>query len=492
MSRYTGLWVGFKCVNETVEQTATIEIDAERPVAVYPAADDNDQPDVHFVPGRFNPQAEEQLVERVRLPLVHKFVKENRLNRKILGEPGATLGIISAGKSYQDLMQALQILGLDQKSAEELGISVFKVGCIWPLEPEGLKAFAHSLRQIFVVEEKKPFLEDQVKTILCNESQKPLVFGKSDEQGTPIFCSDKQLEPVEIAVAIVDRLKAMSMADAGMLARRSELLESVTEAEHRSLPDLQRSPSFCSGCPHNTSTKLPENSIAGSGIGCHGMALFSRDDMLNFTHMGAEGAQWTGVGHYVDTPHIFQNLGDGTYFHSGLLALRSAVASGVNITYKILFNDAVAMTGGQPVDGQISVGAITHQVLSEGVKRCVVISDAPESYGAGSNLASGVDVFHRDQMDKVQKQLREVAGCTVIIYEQTCATEKRRRRKRGLMETPDHRLFINDAVCEGCGDCSVASGCVSLQPLETPLGRKRIIDQSSCNMDFSCEKWFCP
>ena len=488
LSRYSGLWIGLKTVNETVEQTATVN--SEAPTFVLPDAN-TDTPSVHFEKGVFNPQADEIKVYQFRIPRVHQYVKANMLDKEVLRSSVRRLGLVTAGKAYNDVMEALLLLGIDAARAEALGISVYKVGCIWPLEPSGIKQFSRDMETLFFIEEKKAFLEDQAAKLLYNEPARPAIIGKTDKQGNTLLASDIQLEPVSLACRIAELLIDSGCEDRQLISR----LKQLTSKVESSLPTpqkLMRLPLFCSGCPHNTSTNLPDGSVAGSGIGCHGMAFYHRDDMLSFTHMGAEGAQWAGLAPYVSTPHIFQNMGDGTYFHSGLLAIRSAVAAKSNITYKILYNDAVAMTGGQPIDGPISVATIAHQVLHEGVASCVIVSDDPRKHQHNRNMPSGVRIHHRDELDVVQRQLRETNGCTILIYEQTCATEKRRRRKRGTYPDPDKRLFIYDKVCEGCGDCTEQSKCVSIEPLETELGRKRTLDQSSCNKDFSCVKGFCP
>jgi len=488
MSRYTGLWVGMKVVNETVEQTATIDIDLDnfqikRPQnAVFPTEG------VHHRPRQFTPLLDESLVTQYKLPLVNQFVRANNIDKTPLLAQEKKLGIVTAGKAYLDVLEALNELGLDSESASSLGISIYKVGCIWPLEPTGLKAFSLDHDELLFVEEKKPLLEDQAAKILYAEIDRPRIVGKKAPNGETLLPSDIQLEPAIIAHVIVKRLEALQV-DNHKLAQLSCHYQASQEVVK---PLLSRTPYFCSGCPHNTSTKVPEGSIASAGIGCHAMAVYAQPETLIFAQMGGEGATWYGLSQFTKTPHIFQNIGDGTYYHSGLLAIRGAVAAGVNITYKILFNDVVAMTGGQPVDGPLSVEDITYQVLHEGVKQCIIVTDNPQSYSKNISLPKSVKVYHRDQLDTIQKKLREIPGCTVLIYEQTCATEKRRRRKRGLAIDPPRRAFINDAVCEGCGDCSVQANCVSIQPKQTALGRKRQIDQSSCNKDFSCIKGFCP
>ena len=492
MSRYTGLWVGLKTVNETVEQTTTIDLDLDGIQISLPKEGIFPDEGVHFHPAQFNPQLDEMLVTRYKLPLVHEFVRANRIDKVVVDTVKRCLGIITAGKTYQDVQQALMLLGIDEKRANILGLSVYKVGCIWPLEPQGIKAFARGQEELFVVEEKKAFLEDQAAKVLYNESLRPRIVGKFDEQGQGLLPADVQLEPAQIALAIAARLESLGVGDVQLETRVSLIRGRCTTAAAHQPAALERMPYFCSGCPHNSSTKVPDGSYAGAGIGCHGMSVYIRPNTLTFAQMGGEGATWYGLSQFTETNHIFQNLGDGTYYHSGFMAIRGAVAAGVNITYKILYNDAVAMTGGQPIDGPISVGAMTQQVIHEGVKQCVVVTDSPDAYGAESGLAAGVKVYHRDELERIQRQLRDTDGCTVLIYEQTCAAEKRRRRKRGKLPDPQKRVFINDAVCEGCGDCSVQANCVSIQPKETELGRKRQIDQSSCNKDYSCVKGFCP
>ena len=490
MSRYSGCWVGFKLVNETAEQTATVDIDLDAMRFELPPTGELPPEGIHWR-GTYAPAQDEIILKRHKLPLAQRFARANGIDRVALGEADARFGLVTAGKAFQDTMQALATLGIDEARARALGVAVYKVGMIWPLEPEGFGAFAQGKDELMFVEEKNPFVELQAATQLFNRAQRPRISGKHDVEGTPLLPSDVQLEPVEVALAIAARLQAAGIWDEALAARvsatrsyRSALL-AVTGAGARRLPY------FCSGCPHNTSTNIPQGSVAISGIGCHGMAIWAKPGttMLG-TQMGGEGINWVGLHRFTKTPHVFQNLGDGTYFHSGLLAIRQAIASGANITYKILFNDAVAMTGGQPVDGQITPAAIARQVLDEGVGKVVLVSDDPARHGPG--LPAGVQVLHRDRLDAVQREMREIPGCTVLIYEQTCAAEKRRRRKRGEFPDPPKRMFINQDVCEGCGDCSTQSGCVSIEPLETELGRKRRINQSTCNKDYSCVKGFCP
>jgi indolepyruvate ferredoxin oxidoreductase len=488
LSRYSGCWVGLKCVKDTIDASASVDVSPERVRIVTPAD--------HKLPqGGLNirwPDAaldQEARLHKHKLDAVRAFARANRLDRVIMDSPGAKLGIVTCGKSYMDVRQALQYLGIDEAEAQRLGLRIYKVGMTYPLEPQGLTEFAEGLDRIVVVEEKRGLVETQVKEVLYGRADAPQVVGKRDELGAELFQSNGALDPNEIAVAIGRRI----------LERNgdSQLAERVAEQEklHTRVPAkpaMDRTPYFCSGCPHNTGTRVPDGSIALAGIGCHFMAQWMDRNTAGFTQMGGEGASWIGEAPFVKTQHVFQNIGDGTYYHSGLLAVRAAVASGVNVTYKILFNDAVAMTGGQQVDGPLSVPQITRQVASEGAEKVVVVTDEPHKYGAKADFAEGVEVYHRDDYDAVQKRMREIPGVTVIIYDQTCAAEKRRRRKRGQFPDPAKRVVINDLVCEGCGDCGVKSNCVSVLPLETEFGRKRTIDQSSCNKDYSCVKGFCP
>ena len=492
MSRYTGLFTGFKLTNETLEQTMTVDI---RSHENGPALPDRGPEPVHGFsnyPTHIDRIASEIVVKRYRWPLVERFVRANGIDKVAIEAPERKLGIVSTGKAVQDVRQALKLLDLDDAAAGALGISLYKLGCMYPVEREGLAEFAAGQQELLFIEEKDPLTENQAKAILYGRPGMPRIVGKRDEDGVFMIPSDEQLEPVQLALVIIERLKRLGVEDEALAARAERLSRQMETVASLKPADAARSPYFCSGCPHNTGTRFPEGSIAAGGIGCHAMAMYSGPEMLPNTQMGGEGAHWYSLAYFSDMNHIFQNMGDGTYYHSGLLAVRGAVAAKVNMTFKILFNDAVAMTGGQAVDGPLTPGDITRQVLAEGAVRCVVVTDRPELYGAHSGLGEGVTVHHRDTYDEVQKDLREVPGVTVIVYEQTCAAEKRRRRKRGKFPDPAKRMFINSAVCEGCGDCSVQSNCVSVWPKETELGRKRQIDQSNCNKDYSCVKGFCP
>jgi indolepyruvate ferredoxin oxidoreductase len=495
LSRYSGLWVGLKCVNETVEGTATVDVDPARFAFVRPG--------IALPPGGLNVnprpgvvrEADEMLVVRQRIPAAQAWARANAIDRVTLDGDRRRLGIVTSGKAYVDVCQALAALGIDEARARELGLRVYKIGMIWPLEPEGLRQFAAGHEELLFVEEKAPFVEDQAAKILYHlrETERPRLTGKHDARGARLLPPDVQLDFASVALAIVQRLAALGLEDDALRNRIALLQGRVARARETPPGPATRTPYFCSGCPHNTSTKVPEGSLALAGIGCHTMAAFMNRRTLWPTQMGGEGLNWTGIAPFTAVPHVFQNMGDGTYFHSGLLAVRGAVAAGANITYKLLYNDAVAMTGGQPVEGHLTVAEIAQQFLAERVRRVALVSDDPDKFRSpAAGIPAGVSIHDRSELDAVQRELRTVPGVTAIIYEQTCAAEKRRRRKRGEFPDPPQRAFINDAVCEGCGDCSVQSNCVSVQPKETEFGRKREIDQSSCNKDYSCVNGLCP
>ncbi|HYM32597.1 MAG TPA: indolepyruvate ferredoxin oxidoreductase family protein [Candidatus Cybelea sp.] len=490
LSRFSGLWVGFTAVTETVESSASVDID--------PAALQIVTPEFEMPPGGLNirwPEDRLQIEWRLHQHKAYAalaFARANKLDRIVIDSPKPRFGIITTGKSYLDVRQALDDLGIDDRLAADIGLRLYKVGMTWPLEREGARHFAEGLEEVLVVEEKRALIENQLKEQLYNwrEDVRPRVIGKFDEHRDWILPSAGELTPARIAKVIASRIARFYTST--RIQERVAFIEAKEKQLSTEPPAISRIPYFCSGCPHNTSTRVPEGSRAVAGIGCHYMALWMNRETSTFTQMGGEGVPWIGQAPFTDETHIFANLGDGTYYHSGLMAIRASAAAKVNITYKILFNDAVAMTGGQPVEGQLTVPEITQQVYGEGVKRIVVVTDEPEKYPPGTNFAPGVTIRHRDDLDAVQRELRDIEGCTILVYDQTCAAEKRRRRKRGTFPDPAKRAFINDAVCEGCGDCSTASNCVSVEPLETEFGRKRQINQSSCNKDFSCVNGFCP
>ncbi len=493
LSRYSGCWVGFKAISETVESSASIVSDPDRISISLP--DDFEMP-LGGLSIRWPdpPLEQERRLHGPKMQAIAAFARANRFDRIVLDSKPARLGIMATGKAYLDLRQALADLGITDEEARALGLRIYKVALTWPLEERGARAFVDGLQDVLVVEEKRGFIEDQLVRILYNmdAAKRPSVVGKRDESGAILLPSEGELTPTMVAAAVVARLRRLGHRSP-MLEQRLAKLEAFDQpAEGAGFAKLQRTPYFCSGCPHNTSTKIPEGSRAMAGIGCHGMALsVPSRRTATISHMGAEGVSWIGQAPFTSERHVFQNLGDGTYTHSGLLALRAAAAAGVNITYKILYNDAVAMTGGQPAEGGFTVSQIAHQVAAEGAKRLAIVSDDPSKYPA-NYFPAGATIHHRRELDAVQRELREERGLTVLIYDQTCAAEKRRRRKRGLYPDPPKRVFINERVCEGCGDCSEVSNCVSVQPLETELGRKRRIDQSNCNKDFSCIEGFCP
>ncbi|MBP8305844.1 MAG: indolepyruvate ferredoxin oxidoreductase family protein [Burkholderiaceae bacterium] len=511
LSRFSGLWVGMKAVTDTIETAGIVDVSASRIVPVLPTLADLPPEGLNLrLPEDPFLKLEERLA-RYKLPAALAYARSNRLDANVFGrddqgEGGGPcqLAIVSTGKSWLDVMQALADLGIDDASARRIGLKVFKVAMPWPLEPQGIREFCAGAAEVLVIEEKRSLIEAQIKEHLYDMAERPRVVGKRDEQGAPCVPDFGELSPVLCARLIASRLRLLadgrrSEEQRGVYSddvrarvdARLAILEAKERGAARHFEIIERIPYFCSGCPHNSSTKVPEGSRAGAGIGCHYMAQWMDRSTSTFTQMGGEGMNWVGQAPFTQTPHIFQNLGDGTYNHSGALAIRHAVATGTRMTYKILFNDAVAMTGGQTHDSQLTPGAIARQVRAEGVRKVVVVTDEPQKYPAGY-FERDIAVHHRSELDAVQRQLREEEGVTVLIYDQTCAAEKRRRRKRGAFPDPDRRAFINESVCEGCGDCGVQSNCVSIEPVETEFGRKRAINQSSCNKDFSCVNGFCP
>jgi indolepyruvate ferredoxin oxidoreductase len=497
MSRYSGCWVGFKAVADTVESSASVDVSPDRVRIVLPTdyALPTDGLNIRWPDDRL---AQEARLIDYKLYAALAYCRANKLNQVVIDSPSARLGIITTGKSYLDVRQAFDDLGIDDQLAAELGIRLYKIGMVWPLESDGVRRFAEGLEEILVVEEKRQLIEYQLKEELYNwrEDVRPRVIGKFDEQGEWALPNGRwllpasgELSPAQIARVIADRIGRHFTS-----TRIRDRLAIIEAKEHSASPviPIARTPYFCPGCPHNSSTRVPEGSRALAGIGCHFMVLWMDRDTATFSHMGGEGAAWMGQAPFTEQRHVFVNLGDGTYFHSGSLAIRAAVASGVNATYKILYNDAVAMTGGQPHDGNLSVPQIAHQLHAEGVHHVVVVTDGTPRAYCHPDLPHGVPIRHRDELDAIQREMRECPGVSAIIYDQTCAAEKRRRRKRGRMIDPPRRLYINEAVCEGCGDCGVQSNCLAVVPVETEFGRKRAIDQSACNKDYSCANGFCP
>ncbi len=494
MSRYSGCWVGYKVISETVETSTVIDLAQEQRQFVLPT-------DFEMPAGGLNlrwPDAPLDQDERLQ---EHKgfaalaFARANKVDQVTIDTPNARFGIVASGKAYEDVRQALAELGLGPAEWKAIGLRLYKVRMPWPLEPEGIRHFSEGLDEVLIVEERREIIENQIKQQLFNwrADVRPRIIGKHDEKDRPFLSLSQGLTVGAVGRAIADRLLHVDLPE-GLHDRIEAELHRLEAGHARGVAHeapVIRMPHYCPGCPHNTSTKVPEGSKAMAGIGCHYMVQWMDRNTETFTHMGAEGVPWTAIGLFTDEKHRFVNLGDGTFFHSGHLAIRQSVAAKANITYKILYNDAVAMTGGQKVDGPLSPEQVTHQVHHENVAKIVLLSDHPENYSK-SDLAAGTEIRHRDEIDTVMKELREVAGVTVMVYVQTCAAELRRRRKRGKAEDPDMRVHIDPAVCEGCGDCSVQSNCIAVEPLETEMGRKRQINQSACNKDFSCLKGFCP
>ncbi|ACB93742.1 indolepyruvate ferredoxin oxidoreductase family protein [Beijerinckia indica] len=495
MSRFTGTWVAMKCVKEIVQATSTVNASLDRIQPVLPT-------DYRLPPGGLGIRAgdiflaQDERLQTAKQEALRAFLRANRLDRLIFnGGEAPRIGLIASGKTYLDLRQGLVHLGIENEdAAAELGLRLYKVGCSWPLEPQGLRAFANGLDLIIVIEEKRALIEMQARDILYGMADHPFILGKQDRHGNSLFPASGAYEASDIALAIGDFLLDHGRRGPAkeLLAHRLETLRQGSRLSARFTDVAQRLPGFCAGCPHNRSTQVPDGMRAYAGIGCHFMALGMDRSTQGFAHMGAEGANWIGEAPFSRRGHIIQNLGDGTYTHSGLLAIRFAVAAGVDITYKILFNDAVAMTGGQRLEGGPTVDRIARQLAAEGVAQIAVVTDEPEKYTPGIAWPAGVTIEPRQELDAVQRRLATLPGVTVLLYDQTCATEKRRRGKRAKAAAPSRRVFINELLCEGCGDCGLVSNCVAIQPKETEFGRKRTIDQSSCNQDFSCLEGFCP
>jgi indolepyruvate ferredoxin oxidoreductase len=484
LSRYCGAWVGFKLAGSICEGSAAVRLPDVSSRPPVPADFGLPADGVH-IRWPDDPAAIERRARHVKLPAAQAFIRAAGADRVSGAREGARLGIIAPGRAWQQLQQALAELSLSEADLPRLGVRLYKPAMVWPLEPQGLLRFAAGLETILVVEDKRPLVEDQVKVLLYGNPAGgvPRVIGKRDEAGAPLLPETGEIDALAVALALQARL---GLPDENARALR-ERLARATPA-----PGLVRTPYFCAGCPHNTSTRIPDDSVVIGGIGCHTLAMGMDRGMRTFSHMGGEGATWIGLAPFTDLPHVFQNMGDGTYQHSGSMGIRAAVAAGVNVTFKILYNDAVAMTGGQPVEGQPTVPQIARQLAAEGVGAIAVVTDEPGKYGGRAGFPPGVSIHHRRELDAVQRRLQETPGVTALVYDQTCAAEKRRRRKRGTMPDPGRRVFINELVCEGCGDCGKQSNCVAVVPSETEYGIKRQIDQSACNMDYSCLNGFCP
>ena len=491
MSRYTGLWVGLIALADTMDSGVTIDVGLDRHRFVLP--------ENHRIPAgglgirlKDQPLDKERRLRTQKIPAALAFARANKIDRVMLGSSRPRLGIVCQGQAYKDVIEAFSAMGITTEQASDLGVAIYKVGMPWPLEPQGIRAFAAGLETMMVIEHKRPLIETQARAALYDlpAHARPQIIGKADELGHPLLSEIGSLSVAEVALAIADRLPPGPHMD-----RVHDYLNRVSAASMAAVTlsaDQQRKPFFCSGCPHNTSTRVPEGSRALAGIGCHYMASFNDPSTDLNSHMGGEGLSWVGASPFTNESHVFVNLGDGTYNHSGSLAVRAAVAAKSSMTYKLLFNDAVAMTGGQQAESGFTPAQITRQLHAEGVDKIVIVAAEPEKYQHATDLAPGVTVRPRSELMEVQKELRATPGVTVLLYDQVCATEKRRRRKRGTMQAAPKRVMINPLVCEGCGDCSVKSNCVSVEPLNTEFGRKRKINQSSCNQDYSCLDGFCP
>lgn len=495
LSRFAGVYTAFKAVTDTIERTSTVDLDPARSLPVLP--------DFQMPPGGLNkikgdifPLPIERRLVEFKLPAVQAFARANGLDKVVFDSDRRELGIVTAGKPYLDVREALNELGIDELRARKLGVRLYKLAMTFPIEPDGAVAFARRHREVLVVEEKSAFVEEQLVSLLygMRADERPVLSGKRAPSGKPLVPDFGETSVHLIIDVLIERLEELGLADDQLAERIARIRERKSNVHQIKPTGLMRTAFFCSGCPHNTSTRTVPGSLTFAGVGCHGLsAMFMPDRPTEWSaQMGGEGMLWAGLHPFIDIPHAFQNIGDGTYFHSGLLAIRAAVASGATMTYKLLYNDAVAMTGGQPVDGTLTVESMANQVYWEGVKPIVIVTDEPDKYPAGTRWPEGTTIRHRHDLEDVQKELQHVAGVSAIIYDQTCAAEKRRRRKRGKFPNPPKRLFINQDVCEGCGDCSKKSNCVSVQPVETEFGRKRKIDQSQCNKDFSCQDGFCP
>lgn len=491
MSRFSGCWIGMKTISDLMDAAMSVPVAPDRRVTHIP--DIALSPDGMNIRLSDNPEAKEYRHRHYKLPAAQAFARLNGFDRVVYdGGAKPRFGVIASGKAYLHVLDALRLLGISESKAEAMGLKFLKIGLVWPLDPFTVKAFSAGLESILVVEERRPLIEPQLRDALYDlkQGQRPVILGKRDHNNQPLLADVFDLDTVSVALALA-KLWGEAVMDADTRSK-IERLKGLSSTKSELVPLHVRKPFFCSGCPHNSSTQLPEGSRATAGIGCHYMATFMPGRKAETcTHMGGEGVPWIGQAPFTEEKHIFANLGDGTYFHSGLLAIRASVAAKVNITYKILFNDAVAMTGGQAVDGVLTPVSIARQVSAEGIETIYLVSPDPDRW-RDLGMPEGVKFEHRDDLESVQKTLRDTKGCSVIIYDQVCATELRRRRKRGLADQPSGRIFINPAVCEGCGDCSVKSNCIAVGPLETELGRKRVIDQSACNVDKSCVKGFCP
>ncbi len=488
LSRRSGCWVGIKCVHDNVSSGATVNLDENR-ISIKNVSNEFYPKEGLNIRLNDTPQSKEHRLHYHKIKFVKEFCKVNELNQIIYNPFNSKVGIVSTGKSYLDTKLALEKIGIDQNSAEQVGIKFLKIAMPWPLEESIIHKFSEGLEKIIVVEEKRSLIETQIKEILFNTSKKISVIGKLDEENNDLFISSGALDPAKIAIKLHKHLKKYYSSD--NVQRKVDVISDLIN-QNRNLLNVKRIPYFCSGCPHNTSTKIPENTRAITGISCAYLVQHMERNNEGFTQMGSEGASWVGESVFSNTDHVFQNMGDGTYIHSGILSIRHAVAAKTKMTFKILYNDAVALTGGQALDGLPTVAQMSRQLEAEGVKEIAIISDEPNKYDISENFSKNSKVYDRKEIIDVQINLSKINHTTAIIYDQTCAAEKRRRIKKSLLPEPSKKIFINEKVCEGCGDCGIQSNCVSIVPKETEYGRKRQIDQSNCNKDYSCVDGFCP
>ena len=488
LSRQSGCWIGIKCVHDNVSSGATVDLNENR-FSIKDVADEILPEDGLNIRLNDTPQAKEHRLHYYKIKVVKEFCKINKLNKFIYNFPNSKIGIISTGKSYLDTKEALEKIGIDENLAKQIGIKFLKIAMPWPLENSIIEEFSKGLEKIIVVEEKRSLIETQIKEILFNANNNTKIVGKLDEQNNDLFLSSGSLDPGEIAIKLYQHIKQFHSSE--NIQKKVHIINSLIK-KNNNLLNISRTPYFCSGCPHNTSTKIPENSRAITGISCAYLVQNMERNNEGFTQMGSEGASWVGESIFTNTEHIFQNMGDGTYIHSGILSIRHAVAAKTKMTFKILYNDAVALTGGQALDGLPTVAQMSRQLESEGVKEIAIITDQPSKYQSNEKFSNNSKVYHRKEIINVQIKLSQINETTAIIYDQTCAAEKRRRIKKSLLPEPNKKIFINEKVCEGCGDCGIQSNCISIVPVETEYGRKRQIDQSNCNKDYSCVDGFCP
>ncbi|MDC0167932.1 indolepyruvate ferredoxin oxidoreductase family protein [bacterium] len=488
LSRQSGCWIGIKCVHDNVSSGATVDLDENRFLIKNVSKEFYPEDGLNI---RLNDtaQAKEHRLHYNKIKFVKEFCKVNELNQIIYDSSNSKVGIVSTGKSYLDTKLALEKIGIDKISAEEIGVRLLKIAMPWPLEESIVHKFSEGLEKIIVVEEKRSLIETQIKEILFNTNKKIKILGKLDEEKKDLFISSGALDPGEIAIKLFKNIKKYYPSD--IAKKKVNFLDELIK-QKRNLIDVKRIPYFCSGCPHNTSTKIPDNTRAITGISCAYLVQHMERNNEGFTQMGSEGASWVGESVFSNTDHVFQNMGDGTYIHSGILSIRHAVAAKTKMTFKILYNDAVALTGGQALDGLPTVSQMSRQLEAEGVKKIAIITDEPKKYKSSENFSKNSKVYDRKDIISVQINLSKINDTTAIIYDQTCAAEKRRRRKKSILPEPNKKIFINEQVCEGCGDCGIQSNCVSIVPVETEYGRKRQIDQSNCNKDYSCVDGFCP